>query len=91
MRRIEEERPEKEEKEKEETPSEREIIIKALRDAGWYGSLGGFIGICLIFGLLFGMKLDDVFDTKPIFTLTGLGFGLAAGARGVYKAIKKFL
>ena len=91
MQRIEEDRPEKEEKENEETLSERQIIIKALRDAGWYGSLGLFIGICLVFGLLFGMKLDDWFETDPIFTLVGVGFGLAAGARGVYRAIKKLL
>lgn len=40
-------------------------------------------------GLLGGSWLDKKLDTTPWLTVIGLGYGLAAAARAIYRALKQ--
>lgn len=55
----------------------------ALRLAG----VGWYIATSLVLGIVAGVWLDGVWHTAPLFTLLGLGLGLAAAARGVYQLL----
>ena len=52
-----------------------------LMGVGWY------IALCIIFGLLLGLWIDDKVDTRPLFTLLGLVLGLISAFLGVYRMI----
>jgi len=51
------------------------------------------IGITLVaatfIGLLMGIYIDDYFNTKPVFMILFLIFGIIAGFQNVYYMIKK--
>lgn len=49
--------------------------------------LGWYIATCLVLGLVGGIWLDDQLRVTPLFTLLGLGLGLAAGFLGLYRMI----
>lgn len=42
----------------------------------------------VLFGVIFGLMLDDYFDTAPIFLLILLILGLAGSVYNIYKATK---
>ena len=80
--------------EKENQPEEvdeKTRVKKEVWDSLWLLSLGINLVICTLIGLFFGRYLDRVFGTQPIFMIIFLGFGIAAGARGFYRAVKKLL
>lgn len=52
-------------------------------------SLGLEMGAAVVIGLLVGSWLDSRFDTTPWLTLLFLGFGFAAAAKGVIRALRK--
>lgn len=52
-------------------------------------SVGLELGLSVIIGLLIGYFLDDRFGTGPWLMLVFLGFGLAAGFRGVLRAVAR--
>src|SRR4051812_33778780 len=56
-------------------------------DALSASSVGLELGLSVIIGLLFGYFLDNRFGTTPWLMLAFLGFGLAAGFRGVLRAV----
>lgn len=63
---------------------------------GWaYFVLFSEIGIVLLVttlaGVLIGYWLDQQLRTVPVFVVTGLFVGLAAGARAVHQLITRFL
>ena len=45
------------------------------------------IGLVIIFFVLGGFWLDNRLDTRPLFTLIGLGLGLATAAYGTYRLL----
>ena len=47
------------------------------------------MGAAVVIGLLVGSWLDSRFDTTPWLTLLFLGFGFAAAAKGVIRALRK--
>jgi F0F1-type ATP synthase assembly protein I len=55
-------------------------------DAGLRGrdliGLGGLLVGAIVAGTLLGLLLDNVADTTPAFTITGVFLGMAAGAVG---------
>lgn len=55
----------------------------AMRLAG----VGWFVAICIVGGLLLGIWLDSLFNTKVLFTLLGLGLGLVVAFLGVYRLL----
>lgn len=52
-------------------------------------SVGLELGISVIIGVLFGYWLDRKLGTEPWMMLLFLGFGFAAGMRGVIRAVKR--
>ncbi len=50
-------------------------------------SVGWWLGISIIAGVLSGLWLDDRFNTRPLFTLLGLFLGLAFAFFGVYRVV----
>ena len=62
---------------------------RALYDLLKLSSLGLEMGAAVVIGLLCGTWLDNRFDTTPWLTLLFLGFGFAAAAKGVIRALRK--
>src|SRR5688500_648351 len=83
----------------EETPLERRMRLRKQAEAKGeaYRSLlkthvGGMeVGLSVVVGALLGYWVDSAWDTSPWGTLAGLGFGIAAGARALYRISKKSL
>ena len=56
----------------------------------YYSSLSFSIALSIVIGLAIGYWLDNyVLDTSPWFTLIFIGFGIIAGFRNIYLAMKK--
>jgi ATP synthase protein I len=53
------------------------------------GTVGLEVALSVAAGLLGGTWLDEKFGTKPWLTIIGLGYGLAAAGRAIYRALKK--
>jgi ATP synthase protein I len=65
---------------------------RLFKDLWYYSSLSFSIALSIVIGLGIGLWLDNrVFDkaTSPWFTLIFLAFGIAAGFRNIYLAMKK--
>ena len=60
---------------------------KALRLVG----VGWYIAACIVLGLVLGIWLDSILNTKVLFTLIGLFLGLGLAAFGVYRALLPLL
>ena len=58
------------------------------KGVGRYGTVGLEFAASVLFGLWSGHWLDKRFGTHGIFTLVGLAYGFAAGARFVWRALK---
>ena len=54
---------------------------------GSYGTVGLEFALSVLFGLGVGHWLDEKVDAGGWLTVTGFGFGLAAGARAIYRAL----
>lgn len=67
----------------------KEGTKQLLRDIAYFSGLGFSVVLATVIGLAIGYWLDDVFDTSPWLTLIFLGFGIAAGFRNIYLAMKK--
>jgi ATP synthase protein I len=52
-------------------------------------SVGLELGIAVSLGVFSGLWLDDELGTSPLFLLLFIGFGLAAGFRGVIRAVAR--
>ena len=62
---------------------------KLFKELWYYSSLSFSIALSIVIGLGIGYWLDKRFDTSPWFTLIFLGFGVIAGFRNIYLAMKK--
>jgi ATP synthase protein I len=62
---------------------------RLFKDLWYYSSLSFSIALSIVIGLAIGVWLDRKFDTSPWWTLIFLGFGVAAGFRNIYLAMKK--
>lgn len=54
-----------------------------------FSSLGIELGLSVMIGLIGGQWLDRYFGTAPWLLLAGLLFGLAAGFRSMFRALKE--
>jgi ATP synthase protein I len=54
-----------------------------------FSSLGIELGLSVMIGLIGGQWLDKHFSTEPWLLLVGLLFGMAAGIRSMYSALKR--
>jgi F0F1-type ATP synthase assembly protein I len=59
------------------------------KSVGSYGTVGLEFGLSVLFGLACGDWLDRHLHTAPWLTLTGTAFGLAAGARAVWRVLRR--
>jgi F0F1-type ATP synthase assembly protein I len=55
--------------------------------AGRLIGIGWYIGLCIVFGVIGGIWVDNKLDTDVIFTLVGLFLGLAAAFLGTYRLL----
>lgn len=63
---------------------------RLMNDLWCFSALGMSVAIAIFMGLGIGYYLDNyMFDTSPWLTLIFLGFGIAAGYRNIYLAMKK--
>jgi F0F1-type ATP synthase assembly protein I len=53
-----------------------------------FSSMGIELGLSVMIGLIGGQWLDKRFGTEPWLLLLGLVFGMAAGFRSVFRALK---
>jgi ATP synthase protein I len=58
------------------------------KGVGRYGTVGLELALSVLVGLFGGQWLDKKFGTHGILTLVGLTYGLAAGARAVWRALQ---
>jgi F0F1-type ATP synthase assembly protein I len=54
-------------------------------------SIGWYFALCIVGGIAGGLLLDNVLDTKPIFALLGLLFGLGLAFWGGYKLLMQVI
>ena len=52
-------------------------------------SIGTYIAVCIIIGLLAGRWIDGKLDTEPLFLIIGFFFGLAAAGLEVWRVVKR--
>lgn len=52
-------------------------------------SIGLEMGIAVLLGLLFGRWLDGQAGTEPWLMILFTGFGMAAGLKGVFRAVRE--
>lgn len=53
--------------------------------------IGWYFATCIVLGVLGGLWLDDQADTRPLFTLLGVGLGLLTAGYGGYRMIRDVL
>ncbi len=54
-------------------------------------SIGWYFALCIVGGIVGGLLLDNVLDTKPLFTLVGLFAGLFLAFWGGYKLMMQVI
>jgi ATP synthase protein I len=59
------------------------------KGVGRYGTVGLELAASVLFGLWLGRWLDQRYHAHGIFTLVGLAYGFAAGARFVWRALQR--
>jgi F0F1-type ATP synthase assembly protein I len=59
-----------------------------LKGLGVYGTVGLELVLSVFVGLWGGQWLDRKFSLSPWLTLLGIGFGAAAGVRGLIRALR---
>ncbi len=64
-------------------------LPRKLKDLGTYGTVGLEFGLSVLVGLFGGQWLDRKFHTDPWLTFIGMGFGIAAGARTLWRTARK--
>ena len=66
-----------------------EVVQQHWKGVGSYATVGLEFTLSVVVGLFVGRWLDGRFDTRPWLTLIGFTYGLAAGGRAIYRALKR--
>jgi hypothetical protein len=53
--------------------------------------IGFYVGLCIVLGTLGGRELDKALDTGRLFTIVGLGVGLACALYGGFRQLMEVL
>jgi ATP synthase protein I len=59
------------------------------KGVGSYATVGLEFTLSIALGMFIGRWLDGRFETKPWLTMIGFAYGLAAGGRAIYRALKR--
>lgn len=62
---------------------------EAWKASGSYGTIGLELVLCILVGLFGGRWLDGKFGTEPWLAVLGFFFGLAAGAKAIWRGYKE--
>jgi ATP synthase protein I len=60
-----------------------------LKQLGSLSTIGLELGLSIVLGYVGGRWLDGKLGTEPWLTWIGLGLGLAAGARSLYRVVRR--
>ena len=55
------------------------VLAVRLTGLGWY------VALCIVFGIVGGLALDGLLETKPLFMLLGILLGSVVAFWGLYK------
>lgn len=58
---------------------------------GLVGVIGIELSILLLAGIWLGKKVDQIFNTTPLFLIIGMVLGLAIGIWSIIKMVKPYL
>ncbi len=61
------------------------VLAVRLTGLGWY------VALCIVFGVVGGLALDGLLETKPLFMLLGILLGSVLAFWGLYKMVQPFL
>ena len=53
--------------------------------------LGWYVALCIVFGIVGGLALDGLLETKPLFMLLGILLGSVVAFWGLYKMVQPLL
>lgn len=65
------------------------LVHKNWKGLGSYSTVGLDLALSILVGLFGGRWLDQKLGTRGWLTMVGLGFGIAAGARSVWRALER--
>lgn len=69
--------------------NQQKLVKQDWKGVGTYGTVGLELALSIFLGLFVGQWLDGKFDTAPWLTILGVGYGVAAGVRALYRAAKQ--
>ena len=63
---------------------------------GWFlalrlTGLGWYVALCIVFGVVGGLKLDKLLESAPLFMLLGTVLGSVVAFWGLYKMVQPLL
>ena len=61
------------------------VLTVRLTGLGWY------VALCIVFGIVGGLALDGLLETKPLFMLLGILLGSVVAFWGLYKMVQPLL
>ncbi len=61
------------------------VLVLRLTGLGWY------VAICIVLGVLGGLWLDGLAETKPLFALLGTVLGSVVAFWGIYKMVQPLM
>ena len=61
------------------------VLAVRLTGLGWY------VALCIVFGIVGGLALDGLLETKPLFMLLGILLGSVVAFWGLYKMVQPLL
>ena len=61
------------------------VLAVRLTGLGWY------VALCIVFGVVGGLALDGLLETKPLFMLLGILLGSVVAFWGLYKMVQPVL
>ena len=61
------------------------VLAVRLTGLGWY------VALCIVFGIVGGLALDVLLETKPLFMLLGILLGSVVAFWGLYKMVQPLL
>jgi len=70
-------------------PTRKEDKKKVIEQIAYYSTLGLEMGLAVAVGVGIGYYLDKWLGTRPWFLIIFLFFGIVAGFRSLYRALKR--